>query len=108
MRFPGGSNQPKYYSLGESNITKLKNVAYSLGYGWVDWTAQDGDGNMLNSLKEGRDKFYPSIGDSIEVVLFHDYDKYTTQLLPEFIEYLESENYILLPLFYESVMVNKS
>ena len=108
MRFPGGSAQPRFWNLGSGNEAKLKKLTYSLGYGWVDWTANDGDGNMLNSLSEGRNTFYPTINENIEVVLFHDYDKYTTQLLPEFIEYLQSKNYILLPLFYESVMVTKS
>ena len=43
----------------------------------------------------------------IEVVLFHDYNKYTYAILGDAIDYLEKKDYILLPLFYESVMVNK-
>ena len=45
--------------------------------------------------------------EDIEVVLFHDYNNITLSILPQAIEYLEKNNYIILPLFYDSVMVNK-
>ena len=48
-----------------------------------------------------------SIDEPIEVILFHDYSKITTSLLPEFIEFLQNKGYILLPLFYESNMIHK-
>ena len=37
----------------------------------------------------------------------HDYNDITYSILPDVIDYLENEGYILLPLFYDSVMVNK-
>ena len=48
-----------------------------------------------------------TITDNIEVVLLHDYHPITTQILPDLINDLENNGYIILPLFYESVMINK-
>ena len=100
-RFPGGSGTAG--KLKSGIIDKLR----ERGYGWVDWTAQDGDGGSLTDKTTGWNNFKNSINSGIEVVLFHDYNKITTNLLPEAIEYLQSKNYILLPLFYDSVMINK-
>ena len=47
------------------------------------------------------------MNDDIEVILFHDYNRITTSILPGFIEYLQNNNYVLLPLFYDSVMIKK-
>lgn len=101
VRFPGGSATSG--SLKNSIIAKLR----SKGYGWVDWTAQDGDGGALANKAEAWKNFTNSINEDIEVVLFHDYNNITLSVLPEAIEYLEKNNYIILPLFYDSVMVNK-
>ena len=103
LRFPGGSNSAAYYGVKNSAIVKLR----EMGYGWVDWTAQDGDGGSLTDYNVGWNNFVGSINENIEVILFHDYNKTTASLLPKAIEYLEGKNYILLPLFYESVMINK-
>ena len=105
-RFPGGSGTPIAQG-GKSRFNQMVAELRKNGYGWVDWTAQDGDGGSLNDKATGRKNFKNSINESIEVVLFHDYNKTTTDLLPEFIEYLQNKGYILLPLFYDSVMINK-
>ena len=101
LRFPGGSRTAG--SLKDGIIEKLREK----GYGWVDWTAQDGDGGDLDTKEQAWSKFTSSINTDIEVVLFHDYDKITYSILPQAIDYLEERNYILLPLFYDSVMINK-
>ena len=101
IRFPGGSRTAG--SLRDSIINELRKK----GYGWVDWTAQDGDGGDLDTKAQAWSKFTSSINDNIEVVLFHDYDTITYSILSDAIDYLENKNYILLPLFYDSVMVNK-
>ena len=101
VRFPGGSN-----SAGNKKneiIAKLKERKY----GWVDWTAIDGDGGNLKSKEQAWKNIKSTINDKIEVVLLHDYSSITTSILPELIEYLEKNGYILLPLFYESNMINK-
>ena len=101
-RFPGGSSTP-----GKTKGAAMKQALYKAGYGWVDWTASDGDGGSLPDYATGMKNFKGTINDKIEVVLFHDYHKVTTAMLPEVIKYLRGKNYIILPLFYESVMVNK-
>ena len=101
VRFPGGSRSSG--KLKQAIIAKLK----KLNYGWVDWNGFDGDGGMLKSKDVAWKNFKASIDEPIEVILFHDYSKITTALLPEFIEYLQNKGYILLPLFYDSNMVNK-
>ena len=101
MRFPGGSGTAR--GLRDDIINNLR----SIGYGWVDWTAQDGDGGSLSSTSQAWNTFVNSINSGIEVVLFHDYSNITYSILPDAIDYLEGNNYILLPLFYDSVMVNK-
>ena len=101
VRFPGGSSTAG--KLKKSIIESLRKRKY----GWVDWTAQDGDGGKLSSKDEAMNIFKKSINSQIEVVLFHDYNGYTTTLLPIFIEYLEKNGYEMYPLFYESNMINK-
>ena len=101
VRFPGGSSQAK--GLKEPIIEKLR----ERGYGWVDWTALDGDGKALSSKEEAFGNFTSSMDKNIEVVLLHDYNKYTTQILPDMITYLKQNNYLILPLFYDSKVINK-
>lgn len=102
LRFPGGSSTP-----GASRGKLMKQALYKAGYGWVDWTAGDGDGGYLKDYTTGWKNFTGTIGEKIEVVLFHDYHRVTTSMLPNVIKYLREKNYIILPLFYESVMINK-
>ncbi len=101
VRFPGGSG-----SAGRLRTDMINNLKAN-GYGWVDWTAQDGDGGYVPSRDAAWNTFTSSINENIEVILFHDYADVTYSILSDAIDYLERNNYILLPLFYESVMVNK-
>ncbi len=106
MRFPGGMNTAKGM-LGQKGFATVTSELKKMGYGWVDWTAQDGDGGDLTSTDQAWANFRSSINDNIEVVLFHDYDSRTTAILPNVIEYLQKNGYSIFPLFYESNMVNK-
>ena len=101
MRFPGGSAQSKY--LKNSIIEELRKK----GYGWVDWTALNGDGGRSLNHAQAWNTFISTIDENIEVVLLHDYNYITLSMLPNIIEYLQNNNYIILPLFYESIMINK-
>lgn len=101
VRFPGGSSTAG--SLKNSIINELRNM----GYGWVDWTAGDGDGGYVPNTTVAWSNLTSQINENIEVILFHDYSRVTISILPQAIEYLEDKNYIILPLFYESVKVNK-
>ena len=101
IRFPGGSATAK--NLKQSIISELKNN----GYGWVDWSASDGDGGNLTSQEVAWTNLKNTINEDIEVILFHDYNLITTSILDDVIKYLQDNNYIILPLFYESIKVNK-
>jgi len=101
IRFPGGSGTAKSLKNGIINELRKKN------YGWVDWTAMDGDGGSISSKEQAWNIFVNSINQDIEVVLLHDYSSITVAILPDIIEYLQEKGYILLPLFYDSVMINK-
>lgn len=101
VRFPGGSASAR--KLKNSMIEKLREN----NYGWVDWTAGNGDGGYVPNYNTAWSNFTKTINEDIEVVLFHDYNKITLQMLPQAIKYLQDNNYILLPLFYESVKINK-
>ena len=102
VRFPGGSSTP-----GATKGKAMKEALNKAGYGWVDWSASDGDGGYLPNYETGWKNFTGTISEGIEVVLFHDYHQVTTAMLPEVIKYLQNKNYILLPLFYESVAIHK-
>ena len=101
VRFPGGASTAG--NLKNDIIKGLREKKY----GWVDWSAQDGDGGYLPNKDVAWNNFTNSINQNIEVVLFHDYNKITLSILPDAIKYLKDNNYILLPLFYESNMINK-
>ena len=100
-RFPGGSSTAG--RLKGSIIEALK----AKGYGWVDWTAQDGDGGGLYSEDQAWATLKGSLDSNIEVILFHDYNTITTNILPDVINYLRENGYECYPLFYESNMINK-
>ena len=101
VRFPGGSSTAK--GLKEPIIEGLR----ERGYGWVDWSANDGDGGGLSSVEQAWNNFINTINDNIEVILFHDYNRYTTEILPDVITYLHDNGYEIYPLFYESNIINK-
>lgn len=101
VRFPGGIASSR--GLKDSITTQLKEI----GYGWVDWTASNGDGGWVGDKITALNNLKSTINDDIEVILFHDYSYATLAALPEAIEYLRDNKYVLLPLFYESKMINK-
>jgi len=104
IRFPGGTGK-----AGDAKEAIEKELREE-GYGWVDWTVDSSDswgkGNtskklILKQVKEAAKK------QDIMVILFHEWSKESEQAMPEVIEYLQDEGYIFLPLFYDSVMVQK-
>ena len=101
VRFPGGSGTAG--TLKNGIISELR----KRGYGWVDWSAQDGDGGSLSDTTTAWNNLGSSVNENIEVILFHDYNRITYSILPDVIDWLESKNYIILPLTYDSVKVNK-
>ena len=103
VRFPGGSGTTKHYGIKDSAINKLREN----NYGWVDWSATDGDGGYIANATLAWNNLKNTINEDIEVILFHDYNNITITILPDVIAYLKDNNYIILPLFYDSIKVNK-
>lgn len=101
VRFPGGIGSSGSLRKG---ITKR---LMELGYGWVDWSASNGDGGWVGDKDTALKNLKSTIDEDIEVILFHDYSYATLAALPDAIEYLRDNKYVLLPLFYESKMVSK-
>ena len=106
LRFPGGIPTAKA-KLGTNGYNQVTEQLRNMGYGWVDWTAENGDGKDIQNKQQAWSMLKSYLNDNIEVILFHDYNNITTSMLPEVIEYLKGQGYILLPLFYESNMINK-
>jgi peptidoglycan/xylan/chitin deacetylase (PgdA/CDA1 family) len=102
LRFPGGSSTAR--DLKPAIVGQLK----ELGYGYVDWTAETGDGREVLPPPVYRDNVLNNTGGrSVLVVLMHDYSENTLIALPEIIDGLRAQGYTLLPLFYESAMIIK-
>lgn len=106
VRFPGGIPTAKA-KLGANGFNTATEELRKMGYGWVDWTAENGDGKDIQNKQQAWSMLSSMLNDKIEVILFHDYNIITTNSLGETIEYLRNKGYILLPLFYESNMINK-
>ena len=106
VRFPGGIPTAKA-KLGTNGFNTATNELRKLGYGWVDWSAENGDGKDIQNKQQAWSMLSSMLNEKIEVILFHDYNTITTNSLGETIEYLRNKGYILLPLFYESNMINK-
>ena len=106
LRFPGGIPTAKA-KLGSNGFEQVTQRLREMGYGWVDWTAENGDGKDIQNKQQAWNMLTSYLNDNIEVILLHDYNSITTSMLPEVIEYLRDKGYILLPLFYESNMINK-
>ena len=103
VRFPGGSDTASYFKLKDALSSELRKK----GYGWVDWTALDGDGGYVPNREAAWNNLTNSINEDIEVILFHDYSSITTSILPDAISFLRNKGYVLAPLFYDSNMIQK-
>ena len=100
-RFPGGSP-----TAGADKATIAAALAAD-GLGYVDWNCATGDGmpGELTAAKAYRNAV-SSVGDQkIVVMLMHDYSAATLAALPDIIDTLKAEGYLMMPLFRESVMI---
>ena len=105
VRFPGGS--PTAGSLKQGIKSKL----YDMGYGYVDWDLETGDGN--GGDKNNSDVAYNNVFKNLKdkkvvVVLMHDYSRVTVKALPNIIDEFKNRGFIFLPLFHDSVKVIKN
>ena len=73
----------------------------------MDWNCATGDGmpGELTAAKAYRNAV-SSVGDQkIVVMLMHDYSAATLAALPDIIDTLKAQGYLMMPLFRESVMI---
>lgn len=103
VRFPAGS--PAAGSQKSAIVQRLVQE----GYGYVDWQAVSGDGgDRTLTPQKAYDNVLRTVGDrKIVVILIHDYNSKTLGGLPNIITALRDKGYIFLPLFKDSVMVQK-
>lgn len=100
-RFPGGSP-----TAGADKAAIAAALAAD-GLGYVDWNCATGDGmpGELTAAKAYRNAV-SSVGDQkIVVMLMHDYSAATLAALPDIIDTLKAQGYLMMPLFRESVMI---
>lgn len=103
LRFPGGSTTAKL-DYRKKILSRLRD----LNYGYVDWnvSASDAGGNLT------AEEIYNSVINGIKfkrvaIILMHDFNPRTLKALPNIIKKLKEEDFIFLPLFYESSMIIK-
>lgn len=100
-RFPGG-----VATSGNLRQPIAQTLAKE-GYKYVEWNVDVGDGSTeALLLRRPYDYFLDQIKDQdIALILMHDYSYKTLEDLPKIIEYLQNNNYIILPLSNKSIMV---
>ena len=99
VRFPGGS------STAGRLKSSIVNELHKMGYKYVDWNCQTGDGS--DKMMAEHDAYYwykNSCNQSIIVILMHDYNYSTYSNLDRIIKDLKERNYLILPLTNKSVM----
>ncbi len=99
LRFPGGSSTAG--KLKSSIVSEI----HKMGYKYVDWNCQTGDGS--DKMMAEHDAFYwykNTCTQNIIVILMHDYNYSTYSNLDKIIKDLRERNYLILPLTNKSVM----
>ena len=100
VRFPGGS--PTAGSLKDEIINRL----HEMGYNYVDWTSETGDGSSKKLAEKDTWSWYVDTtrDKNIVVLLMHDYNYSTFNNLQRIIDDMRSRGFIFLPLHNKSVM----
>ena len=103
VRFPGGT------STAGSELGAIEEALRSKGYTWADWTVDSGDswGNGVTSKTIKKNIKDAAKKQKIMVILCHEWSQSSLDAMPEVIDYLEEKGYTFLPLFPESVVVEK-
>lgn len=102
MRFPGGS------SKAEELLDDIMNDLSKEPYGWIDWNSEIGkDDEEVDAIQSAKNIIDNTNDRKILVISLNDNNENTYEALPKIISGLSKKGYTLLPLFYDSVMVNK-
>ena len=102
VRFPGGS------PTAGSNKDGIVNKLHEMGYNYVDWTSETGDGSSKKLAEKSTWQWYvdTTLNKNIIVLLMHDYNYSTFNDLQRIIDDLRNRGFIFLPLHNKSSMVN--
>ena len=100
VRFPGGSPTAGKYK------DEIVNRLHEMGYNYVDWTSETGDGSSKKLAEKDTWSWYQDTtrDKNIIVLLMHDYNYSTFNNLQRIIDDLKSRGFIFLPLHNKSVM----
>ena len=100
-RFPGGS------ATAGADKAAIAAALAADGLGYVDWNCATGDGlpGELTAAKAYRNAVSSVGSQKIVVMLMHDYSAATLAALPDIIDTLKAQGYLMMPLFRESVMI---
>lgn len=103
VRFPGG--------MAQSGALRgdICSALAKEGYGFVDWSAStmDGMSGKLTAEQAYQNAISQTKLQKTPVYLMHDYSAASLEALPRIIEALREQNFVFLPLFYESAMIKK-
>ena len=100
VRFPGGSPTAGKYK------DEIVNRLHDMGYNYVDWTSETGDGSSKKLAEKDTWSWYVDTtrDKNIVVLLMHDYNYSTFNNLQRIIDDMRSRGFIFLPLHNKSVM----
>lgn len=100
VRFPGGSPTAGKYK------DEIVNRLHEMGYNYVDWTSETGDGSSKKLAEKDTWSWYVDTtrDKNIVVLLMHDYNYSTFNNLQRIIDDMRSRGFIFLPLHNKSVM----
>ncbi len=100
VRFPGGS--PTAGHLKDEIVNRL----HEMGYNYVDWTSETGDGSSKKLAEKDTWSWYVDTtrDKNIVVLLMHDYNYSTFNNLQRIIDDMRARGFIFLPLHNKSVM----
>jgi len=101
VRFPGGSPTAGKYK------DEIVNRLHEMGYNYVDWTSETGDGSSKKLAEKDTWAWYQDTtrDKNIIVLLMHDYNYQTFNNLQRIIDDLRNRGFIFLPLHNKSMMV---
>ena len=100
VRFPGGSPTAGKYK------DEIVNKLHEMGYNYVDWTSETGDGSSKKLAEKDTWSWYvdTTSDKNIIVLLMHDYNYSTYNNLQRIIDNLKNRGFIFLPLHNKSCM----
>ena len=101
FRFPGGIRSAG--GIKEECVHAL----HEGGYGYVDWNALTRDAEIRGlTLEDAYNYVMPqATSKDFAVLLMHDFNSASLGALPTIIQHLREQNYVMLPLFRESLVM---